>query len=109
LTSASSGSEALKTLTSTAFSRELESEADLKSVDYLINADINPEGLADFMYIMTELEPDFVDYFQWISSHPTSEDRSETILEYLEDLDYEDKGVLTDKEWEGLKKAIANY
>ena len=42
--------EAAKILSSSAFDRTLEKEADLKAVDYLINAKINPEPFANFLY-----------------------------------------------------------
>ncbi len=46
--------ETAKSLSSTAFDRSLEKDADIKSVDYLIKAKINPEPFTNFHYKLAE-------------------------------------------------------
>lgn len=98
--------ESLKALSSTAFDRQLEQEADLQAVDYMISANINPEGLADFMYKLSIDEADFISYLNWLSTHPASEDRAQYILEYIQSYDNESHEVLSDSIWYQLQKDI---
>ena len=42
--------EALKVLSSTAFDRDLEREADIKAVEYLNNTGVSAEPFANFLY-----------------------------------------------------------
>lgn len=97
--------EILKTLTSSAYDRTLEKEADMASVDYMLKADINPEPLADFMYQLAQ-ESKMPNGFSWISSHPESEERAKYILEYLKGKKYKKTTTLSEKEWEDYKNLI---
>ncbi len=75
-------SEALRMLSSSAYDRKLESEADFTSVDYMIDADIDPAPFADLMFKMsTEVSMPSAVY--WISTHPESEERAKAITNYL--------------------------
>lgn len=97
----------LKTLSSTAYDRSLEKEADMESVKYLLKANINPEPMADFMYELSQ-KKDKPDGFGWISTHPESEERAKYILDYLKGKKYEKKQTMTQKEWEDYKKQVQN-
>ena len=46
--------ETIKMLSSSKFDRSLEKEADIKAVDYLVSANINPEPFADFLYKLSD-------------------------------------------------------
>lgn len=74
--------EAAKLLSSTAYDRKLEKEADMFAVDYLINAKLNPEPFANFLYKISNDEIQSAKYFSWISTHPDSKERAEYIIEY---------------------------
>lgn len=76
-------SELVKLVSSTAFDRSLEKEADLKSIDYLVNASINPTPFADFMAKLAEKEGDVSGYLDWVSTHPASQERSEYLRQYI--------------------------
>ena len=71
-----------KTLSSTAYDRKLEKEADITSVNYMIKAKIDPKPMADFMYQMAQ-DNQSEKYMEWISDHPDSEERAKYILEYI--------------------------
>lgn len=75
--------EALKRLSSSAFDRKLESEADLTAVDYMIKAGINPEPFANFMYRLSDETKNLPHQIYWISTHPESKERAEKIIEYV--------------------------
>ena len=94
-----------KTLSSTAYDRTLEKDADMQSVKYLLKADINPEPMADFMYVMAQ-EQKTPQALSWISTHPECEERAKYILDYLRGKKLEKKQTLTQKEWENYKKQI---
>jgi beta-barrel assembly-enhancing protease len=99
--------EILSTLSSSAYDRTLEKEADLESVKYLLNADINPEPLADFMFELAQ-EHEIPKGLEWVSSHPESEARAKYILEYLKGKKYKKTQTLTQKEWDDYKIQIKN-
>lgn len=99
--------EILSTLSSSAYDRSLEKEADMQSVDYLLNADINAEPMADFMYELAQKQ-NLPDAFAWIATHPESEERAKYILDSLKGKKFKKKQTLTQKEWDDYKKQIKN-
>lgn len=92
-----------KMLSSTAFDRRLEREADLKSVDYMINAGINPKPFANFLSKMAEKKPDKTKYFSWISTHPDSQDRANYILDYIKVRTIKNEQVISSSIWDKIK------
>lgn len=72
--------ETARLLSSTAYDRTLEGEADECAVDYLSRADIDPEALGDFLYRLSE-EEDVPSLAEWVSTHPDSKKRSSVIWE----------------------------
>jgi predicted Zn-dependent protease len=97
--------EILKSLSSSAYDRTLEKEADMASVDYLLNANINPEPFADFMFELAQ-QKDLSDSLYWVSSHPESEERAKYILDYLKGKKYKKVATLSSTAWENYKKLI---
>lgn len=97
----------LNTLSSTAYDRTLEKEADMESVKYLLEADINPEPMADFMYELAQSK-NTPNGLEWVSTHPDSEARAYYILEYLKGKKYKKTQSLSQKEWENYKVLIKN-
>jgi predicted Zn-dependent protease len=98
--------EAARILSSSAYDRSMETEADFASVDYMIEADINPAPFADFLYKMSA-GGEMPSEMYWISTHPESQERAEAIVEYISDRKFETKPILTKVEWEYLKKKSA--
>ncbi len=99
--------EVAKALSSTAFDRSLESEADLTALDYLLNANINPEPFADFLYKMSLDQPGFVKKLSWISTHPEPEERAKSIVEKLPKATGQYHRVLTEDAWKEMKKILS--
>lgn len=97
--------EVLRTLSSSAYDRNLEREADMESVKYLLNAEIDPRPFADFMYELS-LDNSLHKYTYWISTHPESEARSQYILNYLKGRKIKSKKILSDKSWETFKQNV---
>jgi len=98
--------ETAKMLSSSAFDRSLEKDADIKAVDYLVNANINPEPFADFLFKLSDTEHEATKYLIWISTHPDSKDRAEYIIEYKKGKETQCKPILSNETWDKLKAAL---
>ena len=61
---------AIKQLSSSAYDRKLETEADLTAVDYLIEAGIDPEPFANLMYRLSDETQNLPHQIFWITTHP---------------------------------------
>lgn len=113
LTAASGGKggeiikEIFKTLSSSAYDRTLEKEADMESVNYLLKANINPEPMADFMFQLAQQEA-LPNAFSWISTHPESEERAKYILDYLKGKKYQKKQSISETNWVLFQEKLTN-
>ena len=95
--------ETAKMLSSTAFDRNLEKEADIKAVDFLTKAKVNPEPFANFLYKLSDEEHEATKYLTWISTHPDSKERAEYIILCIEDNLNDYRPILTNKTWDQIK------
>lgn len=98
--------EAIKMLTSSAYDRKIESEADLKATDYLINSNINPEHFATLLFKLSLTESEIVKKTSWISTHPGTEKRVADIMEYSKHQKFESKPIISEEGWNKLKIVI---
>jgi predicted Zn-dependent protease len=98
--------EAAKTLSSSAFDRELEKEADLKAVEYLVRAKVNPSCFANFMFKITDKENEAFKYPTWMSTHPDSKQRAAYILAESKKSPVSFRPVLATTTWEKLQKEL---
>jgi beta-barrel assembly-enhancing protease len=107
-TSGNAGSEitrkAARVLSSTAFDRGLEKEADIKAVDLLSQAGINPRPYADLLYRLSSDEPEVIKYMTWISTHPDSRQRAEYIINYASKKPANYRQILSDETWKQIKE-----
>lgn len=92
--------ETAKTLSSSAFDRNIEKEADIQAVDYLIKANINPKPFANFLYKLSLREGEASKYLSWISTHPNSKERAEYIIERCKNRTLKNKSIVAAKTWE---------
>jgi predicted Zn-dependent protease len=110
ITTGGTGTETIKSiaklLSSSAFDRALEKEADLKSVEYLSNAEINPEGLAAFLEKMSQEEGKANQYLSWMSTHPESRKRAKYIREETKKRKTRYSPVLTEESWKMLVEEV---
>ncbi|MFI5196404.1 MAG: M48 family metallopeptidase [Chitinophagales bacterium] len=98
-------SQIIKTLSSTAFERKQESEADAKGVEFLKHARINPRGFSDFMFKIADSKPGTPSRLAWLSTHPDSKERAETILSLIDTTHTSYKPVMSNASWQTLKNA----
>lgn len=96
----------LKLLSSTAYDRKLETEADLTAADYLIKANIDPEPFSNFLFRLAKNEKKLPKQVFWISTHPDSEERSLKIIEYIKNKEIVKDSLLSSEEWKSLKEHI---
>lgn len=90
-------------LSSSAYDRSLEKEADLKSIEYLKNSGIHPKAL---LGVMEKLESESqTDLPSWLGSHPDLSERKEYLKKATEHIVLTEKPVLDSAAWEGLKTA----
>jgi predicted Zn-dependent protease len=98
----------VKLISSSAYDRKLEKEADTKAVDYLIKSKINPLPFADFMQRLADKEADTPEYFNWISTHPDSKERAQYIKDYSGQRLKKPEPVLSNDSWEKLQVDLQN-
>ncbi len=96
--------EIVRSITSKAFDRAEESEADEYAVEYLLNAHIDPEHFANFLYRLSLDEPSYLEKLQWVNSHPNTQDRTTEILRLRELRKVEIKSLLENDEWQFLRQ-----
>ncbi|MDR1682658.1 MAG: M48 family metallopeptidase [Candidatus Symbiothrix sp.] len=106
LNSGSGGTETLKILTSTAYDRKMEAEADETGVDYLQTSEIDLSGMADFMYRLSTEEDDWLKNLTIISTHPDTEARAQKIVDLMSEKTVECRPVLPDSVWKQLREKI---
>jgi len=99
--------QTLHLLSSTAYDRSLESEADTEAVRYLMNAGINPRPFADFLQRLGE-EESMPGFAVWISTHPDSKARSEKVIDMSGEEHRAYNQILSIDEWNRLKTSIAS-
>jgi predicted Zn-dependent protease len=97
-----------KMLSSLAFDRSLEKEADMKAVDYLIKAKISPEPFAKFFSKLAEKQGTGVKYLSWFTTHPYSKERSEYILEYCKNKTIQNEPIIAPETWAKLQEVLSN-
>lgn len=100
--------EVMHTLSSSAYDRSLEKEADIASVEYMIKAKVDPAPFADFLYEMS-FDNKLASALSWVNSHPESEERAKYVLEYIKGKKLSKKTVLSQTEWEYFRRAVKNY
>ncbi len=98
--------EAIKQLSSTAYDRSLETEADLTAVGYLEKAGINPEQFANFLYRLADETQNLPSQIYWISTHPESKERAEKIIERIKGKDLPKTSAKDSLRFEELKKSV---
>lgn len=101
--------QTLKLITSTAYDRKLETEADLTAVDYLITAQIDPNKLADFLYRLGDNTSHLPNQLYWISTHPESRERATTIINKLKKKQILNHSILTSQQWNDFKLQLQEH
>lgn len=96
--------ESLRAISSSAFDRGFEKDADLKAVDYMIKAEMDPEPFASFLYELADAENNSL--AKWISTHPASKERARYVIEYSQESEIVDVRILTPDSWSRIKELL---
>ena len=100
--------QVIKLLSSNAFERKQESEADAAAVTFLIHSHINPNAFAGFMDKIANLKKEQPGVMEWISTHPDSHARAETIRSLIGTTHQAYNPVINPEEWQLLKHAAGS-
>ena len=84
------------------FSRSQESEADLRGLDLLVQASVNPQGMVDFFEWMAREEAKLGKVPEFLSTHPLSSERLETIRQAIAALPKQSYQPL-ELDWPGMQ------
>lgn len=110
MTTGSGGGEIAKeiarTLSSSAFDRKQEKEADIAAVDYMTAADIDPQPFGEFLYRLGGKSGRMGEYLSWISTHPDSRERGEYVISYAGEKTYDAGPVLDEETWNRIREEL---
>ncbi len=98
--------EVIKLLTSSAYDRKLEKQADIAAVDYLEKSTIYPTNFANFLVRLGQKETTGSQYLTWINTHPDSKERAKYIVEHCNKMAVQAKPVLADGSFSQLKQLL---
>jgi beta-barrel assembly-enhancing protease len=105
-----SGSEivrlAIKQLSSTAFDREQEREADAAAVTYMAKANIDPRCSANFLFRLSGEKFDIPKRFELLSTHPNSADRAAEILTLRKKEMFTSLPITNSTSWTAFQKFV---
>jgi len=99
---------AAKHLSSSAYDRNLEKEADITAVDYMVKAHIDPEAFANFLYQFVDSESREGHPLTWISTHPDSRERAEYIIEYSKGKSKKTEEIVSHASWDKMKEKLSD-
>ena len=91
--------ETARLLTSSAFDRTMESEADAAAVRMMAKAEIDPVHFADVLFRLSQEKSNLGKEFEWLSSHPNTQERAAEILRLRKNSSFVVRPILSEKEW----------
>jgi len=96
--------EIVKTISSTAFDRDYESEADAFAVKTMADAGADPEQLGNFMFRVAQ-DQNLPEELVFLSTHPDSKKRSAEIIKRARKVKFKRK-ELTDVDWQTIRQEL---
>jgi beta-barrel assembly-enhancing protease len=100
------GAEVLKLLTTKAYDRKMETQADLAAVDYMVKAGIDPLPFAGLLARWAD-KVNLPQAFYYISTHPEAAARARRITEHAAKYEGAFNALDADK-WETIRRIIDN-
>jgi predicted Zn-dependent protease len=95
--------EITKMVVSSGFNRRMEREADEYAIQYLSDANINPNRLTQFFLKLKQKNKEIPEGLEWISSHPALKERIQFVTENARDSIQE---IPIDLNWEMFKNSL---
>jgi predicted Zn-dependent protease len=97
--------ETAKILSSTAFDRKHEREADAFAVESLAKADIDPQHLSNFFFRLARKD-DIPEELAWVSTHPDTKERAAEIIKQKKEYTYNSKPIIQ-LPWKDVQKFLS--
>jgi predicted Zn-dependent protease len=94
--------ETARVLSSTAFDRQQETDADNFAIELMAKADIDPSSLGNFLFRLAK-DHDMPEELVWISTHPESKSRAAEILSKKKEYKFNPKPILNTP-WKDVQK-----
>ena len=86
------------------YRRQDESEADAEGMALIQKARIDPNGMVRFFKTLQESHIEMPSQLVYLSMHPRTEDRIEALEEMASEAAYQPVQLMTEEEWEALKR-----
>jgi len=99
--------EAARTLGRLRYSRGAEDEADADGMRMLLRAGVDPEGMLAFYEMLRKESPQLPQSLQYLSTHPTTEQRLERLRALAASAPRGSRPLLADADWEALQRICA--
>lgn len=110
LSGGNSGSEivrqTVKILSSTAFDREQESEADASGVHYMAKANIDPQASANFLYRLAHENKNSSIQFELLNTHPNSSDRAAEVIKLRAKETFTSRPISDSISWKNFQSSV---
>ncbi|MFZ1083225.1 MAG: M48 family metallopeptidase [Candidatus Kryptoniota bacterium] len=100
------GQDMVRLLSSSAFDREQESEADTTAVHMMAKANIDPQYLANLLFRLSQEKDNIPKHFEWLSTHPNSQYRAAEILKLRKLVTFQPKQIADSTYWDAIKKIV---
>lgn len=98
--------ETARTLSSAAFDRDAEEEADSAAVRYLAAAGVDPAELANFLYRLSQEKTDVPKSLEWLSTHPNTADRAAEIIRLGDRAAFSERPFADSLGWESYRRVV---
>ncbi len=98
--------EALRVVTSKAYDRNLEREADERAAEYLISIGISPLYYAAFLERMSQKESTATRYITWLSTHPYTGERVATITDAGAGYGDQAREIVAPETWQEFQERV---
>ncbi|MCD9014041.1 M48 family metallopeptidase [Parachryseolinea silvisoli] len=99
--------ETARMLSSTAFDRDKEREADAFAVETLAAANIDPQHLSNFFFRLAR-KHDMPEELVWISTHPDTDERAGEIIKLKKNYTLEPEPILG-TDWKEIQRLVSSY
>jgi predicted Zn-dependent protease len=100
------GQDVVRLLSSSAFDREQETEADTAAVYMLARADIDPQYMANMLFRLSQERRNVPARFEWLSTHPNSQDRAAEIIKLRNEIHFRVSPVADSTSWSNVETIV---
>jgi predicted Zn-dependent protease len=101
--------EGVRALSSTAFDREQESQADASAVTYMAKAGIDPEYLAALLLRLSREKSKAPRQLEWLSTHPDASNRAAEIVKLSKRETFKSRSLATESRWKSFQALVARH